>query len=55
MQAASEEGQMVAAEQLPFVPIFGPSTAWVTQKYVRNYLPISWNLYSYYTDVWLDQ
>lgn len=55
LQAASEEGQIVAAEQLPFVPIFGPSTAWVTQKYVRNYLPISWNLYSYYTDVWLDK
>jgi peptide/nickel transport system substrate-binding protein len=54
LNAASHEGQLVGAEQLPFVPIFGPSTAWVTQKYVRNYLPISWNLYPYYTDVWMD-
>jgi peptide/nickel transport system substrate-binding protein len=54
LEAASREGQTVGAEQLPFVPIFNPSTAWVTQKYVRNYLPISWNLYSYYTDVWMD-
>jgi peptide/nickel transport system substrate-binding protein len=54
LDAASKEGQRVGAEQLPFVPIFGPSTAWVTQKYVRNYLPISWNLYPYYTDVWMD-
>ena len=55
LKSASSQGQLVGAEQLPFVPIFGPSTAWVSQKYVRNYLPISWNLYSYYTDVWLDQ
>lgn len=54
LNAASQEGQLVGAEQLPFVPIFNPSTAWVTQKYVRNYLPISWNLYPYYTDVWMD-
>ena len=53
--AASREGQRVGAEQLPFVPIFNPSTAWVTQKYVRNYLPISWNLYPYYSDVWFDK
>lgn len=55
LQTASSQGQLVGATQLPFIPVFNPSTAWVTQKYVRNYLPISWNLYPYYTDVWLDQ
>jgi ABC-type transport system substrate-binding protein len=55
LQAASSQGQLVGAQQLPFIPIFNPSTAWVTQSYVKNYLPISWNLYPYYNDVWLDR
>jgi peptide/nickel transport system substrate-binding protein len=52
--AASRLGQMVGAEQLPFVPIFTPSNVWVNTKKVHGFLPLPWNLYPYYNDVWLD-
>ena len=52
--AASRNGQMVGAEQLPFVPIFTPSNVWVNTKKVHGYLPLPWNLYPYYNDVWLE-
>ena len=52
--AASRKGQMVGAQQLPFVPIFTPSNVWVNTKKVHGYLPLPWNLYPYYNDVWLD-
>jgi peptide/nickel transport system substrate-binding protein len=52
--AATKNGQMVGAEQLPFVPIFTPSNVWVNTKKVHGYLPLPWNLYPYYNDVWLE-
>jgi len=52
--AASRKGQMIGAEQLPFVPIFTPSNVWVNTKKVHGYLPLPWNLYPYYNDVWLE-
>ena len=52
--AASRNGQMVGAEQLPFVPIFTPSNVWVNTKKVHGYVPLPWNLYPYYNDVWLE-
>jgi peptide/nickel transport system substrate-binding protein len=52
--AASRNGQMVGAEQLPFVPIFTPANVWVNTKKVHGYLPLPWNLYPYYNDVWLE-
>jgi peptide/nickel transport system substrate-binding protein len=52
--AASRNGQMVGAEQLPFVPIFTPSNVWVNTKKVHGYLPLPWNLYPYYNDVGLE-
>jgi peptide/nickel transport system substrate-binding protein len=52
--AASRKGQIVGAQQLPFVPIFTPSNVWVNTKKVHGYLPLPWNLYPYYNDVWLD-
>jgi peptide/nickel transport system substrate-binding protein len=52
--AASRNGQMIGAEQLPFVPIFTPSNVWVNTKKVHGYLPLPWNLYPYYNDVWLE-
>ncbi len=55
LQAASSKGQTVGAEELPFVPIFNPSAIWVNRKQVRNYMPISWNLWPYYNDVWIEQ
>jgi hypothetical protein len=27
---------------------------WVNTKKVHNYMPIPWNLYPYYNDVWLE-
>ena len=54
LTAASRKGQMVGAEQLPFVPIFTPANVWVNTKKVHGYLPLPWNLYPYYNDVWLD-
>lgn len=51
---ASRSGQMIGAEQLPFVPIFTPANVWVNTKKVHGYLPLPWNLYPYYNDVWLD-
>ena len=45
---------MVGAQQLPFVPIFTPANVWVNTKKVHGYLPLPWNLYPYYNDVWLD-
>lgn len=53
LEAASRAGQVVGADLLPFVPLFTPASIWVTTKKVRNYIPISWNLYPYYNDVWL--
>ena len=38
----------------PFVPIFTPSNVWVNTKKVHGYLPLPWNLYPYYNDVWLE-
>jgi peptide/nickel transport system substrate-binding protein len=52
--AASRNGQMIGAEQLPFVPIFTPSNVWVNTKKVHGYMPLPWNLYPYYNDVWLE-
>jgi peptide/nickel transport system substrate-binding protein len=52
--AASRQGQLAGAEQLPFVPIFTPANIWVNTKKVHNYMPIAWNLYPYYNDVWLE-
>lgn len=54
LKAASSQGQLAGAEQLPFVPIFTPANVWVNTKKVHNYLPIPWNLYPYYNDVWLE-
>jgi peptide/nickel transport system substrate-binding protein len=51
--AASRNGQMIGAQQLPFVPVFTPANVWVNTNKVHNYLPLPWNLYPYYNDVWL--
>jgi ABC-type transport system substrate-binding protein len=53
--AASRSGQMIGAEQLPFVPIFTPANVWVNTSKVHGYLPLPWNLYPYYNDVWLEK
>jgi peptide/nickel transport system substrate-binding protein len=52
--AASRAGQVLGAQQLPFVPIFTPANVWVNTNKVHNYLPLAWNLYPYYNDVWLE-
>jgi len=54
LRTAASEVQMVAAEQLPFVPIVTPSNVWVHHKRVHGWAPLSSTLYPYYNDVWLE-
>jgi peptide/nickel transport system substrate-binding protein len=54
LRAAARAGAMIGAEQLPFVPIFTPANVWVNTNKVHGYLPLPWNLYPYYNDVWLE-
>jgi len=52
---ASDELQRAAAQHLPLIPIYFPSTVWVSHKRVHGWRPTPTNLYPFYADVWLDQ
>jgi peptide/nickel transport system substrate-binding protein len=54
LRAAASEVQLVAAEQLPFVPIVTPSNVWVHHKRVHGWTPLPSTLYPYYNDVWIE-
>jgi peptide/nickel transport system substrate-binding protein len=54
LRAAASEVQLVAAEQLPFIPVVTPSNIWVHHKRVHGWTPLSSTLYPYYNDVWLE-
>jgi peptide/nickel transport system substrate-binding protein len=52
---ASERLQLAAADHLPLIPLYFPSTVWVSHKRVHGWHPTPTNLYPFYSDVWLDQ
>ena len=54
LRAAASTAQLVAAEQLPFVPILTPLNLWAHHKRVHGWLPLSSTLYPYYNDVWME-
>jgi peptide/nickel transport system substrate-binding protein len=54
LRAASSEAQLVAAEQLPFVPILTPLNVWAHTSRVHGWAPLSSTLYPYYNDVWIE-
>lgn len=54
LRASSSEAQLVASEQLPFIPILTPTNTWVHAKEVHGWMPFASTLYPYYNDVWLE-
>lgn len=52
---AARELQVVAAEHLPFVPLYFPATVWAHHKSVHGWRPTATNLYAFYNDVWLEE
>jgi peptide/nickel transport system substrate-binding protein len=54
LRASSSEAQLIAAEQLPFVPILTPLNIWAHHKRVHGWTPLSSTLYPYYNDVWIE-
>jgi peptide/nickel transport system substrate-binding protein len=44
--------QVVAAQELPFIPVVNRSAFWANNNNVHNYVVHQWNLYPYYNDVW---
>jgi peptide/nickel transport system substrate-binding protein len=55
LKAAASEAQLIAAEQLPFVPILTPLNVWASHKRVHAWQPLASTLYPYYNDVWIEQ
>lgn len=51
LRGASQRAQMIAAKQLPFIPIVTPHVVWVHSKKVIGWLPTQSNLYPFYNDV----
>jgi peptide/nickel transport system substrate-binding protein len=55
LAAAAKKAQLVAAEQLPFIPILTPLNVWVHHKRVHGWLPFAAAaLYPFYNDVWIE-
>lgn len=55
LRAAASKAQLIAAEQLPFIPILTPLSIWVHHNRVHGWMPLESTLYPYYNDVWLEQ
>jgi peptide/nickel transport system substrate-binding protein len=53
LRAAASKAQLVAAEQVAFVPIVTPLVNWVHTKKVHGWMPTELNLYPFYNDVWI--
>lgn len=53
LRAAASQAQLIAAEQLPFVPVVTPLNVWAHHKRVHGWAPLSSTLYPYYNDVWI--
>lgn len=53
LKRASVRAQLVAAQQLPFVPIVTPYSIWAHSKKVVGWLPNEPNLYPFYNDVYI--
>jgi len=51
---AAHDLQVRAAEYLPFVPLYFPSTVWVHHRRVHGWRPTETNLYPFYADVWIE-
>ena len=54
LRAAASQAQLVAAEQLPFIPILTPLNVWAHRKRVHGWIPLASTLYPYYNDVWIE-
>lgn len=54
LAAAAKKALLVAAEQVPFVPIVTPLNVWVHTKAVHGWVPNQPNLYPFYNDVWIE-
>jgi peptide/nickel transport system substrate-binding protein len=46
--------QVAVADNLPIIPIVARQSFWVHRKNVHGWMPLKWDLYPYYNDVWLD-
>jgi ABC-type transport system substrate-binding protein len=53
LKSAASRAQLVAAQQLPFIPIVTPRVVWVHTKKVHGWVPTEPNLYPFYNDVWI--
>ena len=54
LEAAAKRAQLIAAQQLPVVPIVTPVVTWAHNKKVHNWIPTQPNFYPYYNDVWVE-
>jgi peptide/nickel transport system substrate-binding protein len=54
LKAAAKRAQLIAAQQLPVVPIVTPVVTWAHDQKVHNWLPTQSNFYPYYNDVWVE-
>lgn len=49
---AASQAQVIAAEQLPLLPLFTPNTIWVCTDRIHGWRPTERNLYPFYQGVW---
>lgn len=51
-QSTAGDLQLVAAQELPFIPVVNRSAFWANNNAVQNYVVHQWNLYPYYHEIW---
>jgi peptide/nickel transport system substrate-binding protein len=53
LKAAASKAQLIAAQQVAYLPIYTPNTIWVHTSKVHGWRPTATTLYPFYNDVWL--
>jgi peptide/nickel transport system substrate-binding protein len=53
LKTAASKAQLVAAQQVAFIPIVTPLVNWVHTNKVHGWMPTELNLYPFYNDVWI--
>lgn len=53
LSRSASRAQLIAAQQLPLIPLFTPNTVWAHHNRVHGWTPTEPNLYPFYNDVWI--
>jgi peptide/nickel transport system substrate-binding protein len=55
LQQASAKAQLIAAKELPFIPVVTPHAIWVLSKKVHGFAAYPYNLWFFANDIWLSK